>query len=162
MEHSHRISWKMHNRRDIPIGMYVMHLCDNRKCVNPDHLVLGTHYDNMRDAVNKGRMRSGLPRRGNSIDKDSVVEIRSLLKKNIPASSVAKSFGCSVSAINHIAKGRSWAWVDENTLRVALKDSRSPLSGEFDSWGVPKKKARQRASGSGQPKGGRPTRRKSP
>lgn len=53
-----RFSWTRTNG-PIPPGLSVLHRCDNRKCVRPDHLFLGTHQDNMADMKAKGRARSG-------------------------------------------------------------------------------------------------------
>lgn len=57
-EYVHRMSYKAFVG-EIPEGMDVMHLCDNRRCCNPSHLDVGSRLKNMRDAVSKNRQAKG-------------------------------------------------------------------------------------------------------
>jgi hypothetical protein len=54
MEYSHRLSWLCF-RGEIPDGLNVLHKCDTKRCINPDHLFLGTQRDNIHDSIRKGR-----------------------------------------------------------------------------------------------------------
>ncbi len=96
---AHRLSYEI-NKGAIPNGMYVCHSCDNRKCINPDHLFLGTHQDNVDDRESKGRNKP--PRK---LSDEDVAEIR-ILKKYLTAKAVASIFNVSRDTIKHIWCGK--------------------------------------------------------
>lgn len=109
---AHRLSWEWANG-EIPKGLFVLHECDVRGCVNPDHLFLGTPKDNTKDMYEKGRANS-FPgdRRGESsptskLTNDSVLAIRALAG-SISTQAIANQFGVSKSTVQAITCRRLW------------------------------------------------------
>lgn len=94
-------------------GMLVCHRCDVRACVNPGHLFLGTQGANIRDALAKGRMASGL-RSGmhttgrTTLAEKDVVAIHQLIADGVTQQDIAAQYGVSQTLISHIALGKIW------------------------------------------------------
>lgn len=107
---AHRLVWFIVTGED-PGDRFVCHGCDNRACCNPNHLFLGTHTDNMRDASQKGRLR-GFAQKGTShwrykITDEEVVEIRNLaLLGEMTQKQIAARFGVSPATVSKIKKGK--------------------------------------------------------
>lgn len=104
---AHRAAWEL-TYGPIPDGQWVLHRCDNPPCVNPDHLFLGTHEENMHDMASKGR-RIGA---GRKLTPERVIEARALLEQGVSQSNVAARFGVSRSAIAQMVRGNSWRSVN--------------------------------------------------
>lgn len=103
---AHRASWVIHNGV-IPDGCMVLHKCDNRTCVRPEHLFLGSHNDNMQDAKIKGRIANGEKTHHNKLIASQVIEIRSL-RGQLSNKKIAVRYGVSAATIDYIMLGKKW------------------------------------------------------
>lgn len=106
---AHRVSWEAHNGL-IPDGMMVCHKCDVRLCINPGHLFLGTHNENMADMKRKGRVRSP-PGERNGLSKLKDNQIRAIRADKRTNKEIAKEYGVDPSAISRLKTRETWKHV---------------------------------------------------
>ena len=93
----------------IPDGMYVLHKCDNRQCINPEHLFLGTADDNMRDMAQKGRSISGERHHNSKLTQRQVDEIRGRYRpRKVTLQQLASEYGISPTHVHRIATHKNW------------------------------------------------------
>ena len=102
-EQAHRVSYRLF--RGDPSGLCVCHSCDNRACVNPGHLFLGTQKDNMRDAAKKRRTAWGSRHGKAKLTPSAVLAIRN---SQASVSDLARQHGVVVSAVINIKARRRW------------------------------------------------------
>lgn len=95
----------------IPIGMQVLHMCDNRKCVNPGHLFLGSIADNMRDKVGKNRQAKGSTIGSSVLNEEMVYEIRRKRLNGKTYKELMAETGVTFQMIRMICKNKQWKHV---------------------------------------------------
>jgi HNH endonuclease len=106
---AHRKAWEL-ERATVPEGLHVCHKCDNPPCVNPDHLFIGTHVDNMMDKHGKGRCRTVTGELSKSkLTEAAVREIRA--DKISLVKDLAAKFGVRPNTISMVRTGRNWRHV---------------------------------------------------
>jgi hypothetical protein len=105
---AHRISYTICHG-DIPEGLCVLHHCDNRLCVNPGHLFLGTNFDNIQDMVRKNRQSHNTTNRITKLNIDQVELMRRLYKGGGESyATLAKKFLVSKYSIGAVIRSDSW------------------------------------------------------
>lgn len=99
---AHRVSY-IKNVGPIPSGLCILHRCDNPKCVNPKHLVPGTHKQNMEDMSKKERTATTVL---------SATQVRSIRADSRRPCEIARAFNISHSAVMHIIRRRCWKHIE--------------------------------------------------
>lgn len=113
-EGAHRVAYKLYCGK---IGNnHVLHKCDNTRCVNPDHLFLGSHQDNMDDMAKKGRRKSNTPVGTNHVHhKLNEHDVREIRQKYTPRvytfQNLADEYGVSKRNVVLIVKRKAWRHV---------------------------------------------------
>jgi hypothetical protein len=107
---AHRASYMLAHGR-IPDGMHVLHSCDNPACVNPAHLRLGTHAENMRDKVERGRVPKSefiCRGEGNINAKLNADLVRKARSGELSVDEVIEMTGVNRSTVNAAKRGKTW------------------------------------------------------
>lgn len=108
---AHRISWELH-RGKIPKGLCICHKCDTPRCVNPDHLFLGTYADNNADKVAKGRCGlTGVRGEKHPAAKLSVSDVRAIRASSESLRALGARYGMHFATIGRIKRGDHWKTV---------------------------------------------------
>jgi hypothetical protein len=125
---AHRFSWALHNG-PIPEDMEICHSCDNPLCVNPEHLWLGTHHQNMLDCDVKDRRPPSMTK-GNTPNRkltaEQVIEISELLKQGVTRREIGKRYGVNPVTITAINLGKSWSHITGAAYDKPICASRPP------------------------------------
>jgi len=136
-QYAHRVSWNL-ARGPIPAGICVCHICDNRTCVNPAHLFLGTQLENIADRDAKGRQARGArsgPRmhpermlRGEQnknarLQEWQILCIRTLAASGVSQADIARAYGVRSGTISKIVNGKAWAHVPMIDRLKAAKEA---------------------------------------
>jgi hypothetical protein len=108
---AHRIVWQLTHGVVLSSDELLCHHCDNPVCVNPAHLFIGTHKDNMRDKVAKGRCNQARERNNYAkLDPELVRQIREAVAAGgTTQCAVAQRFGISESLVSVVVNGRRWS-----------------------------------------------------
>lgn len=109
-ETTHRYSWQLHYG-PIPDGLGVLHRCDEKLCVRPDHLFLGTFAENMADKLSKGRQAKGERVAGHKLTSDQVIEMRRAHADGVRQADLARRYGIRSSSVSQIVHGKRWKHV---------------------------------------------------
>jgi len=107
---AHRVAYEL-SVGPIPDKKHVCHKCDNRNCMNPDHLFLGTHQDNMDDKCRKQRQVRGHDVSHSKLVAPQVAEIRRRYAKGGVTQALGREFGVTQVTVGDIVRNETWSTI---------------------------------------------------
>lgn len=116
-DRAHRVMYRL-CVGEVPENRLVLHKCDTPSCVNPAHLYVGTHWDNMRDRRIRNRQATGETHGAAKLTNTDVFVIKYLRDRPIEAALVAEAFDVHPKTIRNIWGGITWKQVSADSLRV--------------------------------------------
>lgn len=126
---AHRMAWEF-EYGPIPNGLIVCHACDNTRCVNPNHLMLGSHLANLTDRDRKNRQSKGEASGTAKLTENDVTEIRHLRTTGVLRQDLADRFGVSLSTIKKIISAKTWKHVVTSRNAIMKNKAHAERSGE--------------------------------
>lgn len=105
---AHRVAWILF-RGEVPDGLKVCHTCDVTRCVNPDHLFVGTQAVNLADMRAKGRHACDTTQNRNKLQPSQVLELRQRVASGEAQLRIAEEFGVGPATVWNIVHRRTWA-----------------------------------------------------
>lgn len=110
---AHRVAFELDGQR-LSSQQCVLHKCDNRACVNPSHLRIGTRRENVQDAYDKGRNKGaiGQTNHNSKLTPESVKSIRDAVSSGASHQEMADRFGVSRPTISYLIQGKTWQHVE--------------------------------------------------
>jgi hypothetical protein len=108
---THRMSMHVFKSFDLKSKALILHRCDVKHCINPDHLYVGTKEDNARDSMERGQQVKGSTHPNAKLSEDKVKEIWKLIALGKAPKDIAARFNVDVSTINLIKRRKTWTHV---------------------------------------------------
>lgn len=108
---AHVVMWEITHGKKVPKGRVVRHSCDNPPCINPQHLILGDHVDNVRDKVERGRQARGSTGGTSKLTEELVSTIRAEYADGAKQRELAEKYGVIQATISLIVNRKTWTHV---------------------------------------------------
>lgn len=109
---AHRAMYQYFHNRVLTPDIFLRHKCDNKLCVNPDHLIEGNHQDNMNDMTSRNRQAKGSRNGGHKLVEEQVLEIKKQISLGRSDKSLGDEYGVHRDTIKLIRKGIKWGWLN--------------------------------------------------